>query len=54
MCYSIFDSLLAKKGGRQMEKRRRNPQSLTAEQFEVFRTRLDEKGNVPPPQSVAA
>jgi hypothetical protein len=27
-----------------MEKRRRNPQTLTAEQFEVFRTRLDEKG----------
>jgi hypothetical protein len=23
---------------------------LTAEQFEVFRTRLDERGNVPPPQ----
>jgi hypothetical protein len=33
-----------------MEKRRRNPQALTAEQFEAFRTRLDEKGNVPPPQ----
>ena len=33
-----------------MEKRRRNPQTLTAEQFEVFRTRLDERGNVPPPQ----
>ena len=32
-----------------MEKRRRNPQTLTAEQFEAFRTRLDEKGNVPPP-----
>ena len=33
-----------------MEKRRRNPQTLTAEQFEAFRTCLDEKGNVPPPQ----
>ena len=33
-----------------MEKRRRNPQTLTAEQFEVFRNRLDERGNVPPPQ----
>jgi len=33
-----------------MERRRRNPQTLTAEQFEVFRTRLDERGNVPPPQ----
>ncbi len=33
-----------------MEKRRRNPQTLTAEQFEVFRTRLDERGNVPPSQ----
>ncbi len=33
-----------------MEKRRRKPQTLTAEQFEVFRTRLDERGNVPPPQ----
>ena len=33
-----------------MEKRRRNPQTLTAEQFEVFRTRLDERGNVPPPE----
>ena len=33
-----------------MEKQRRNPQTLTAEQFEVFRTRLDERGNVPPPQ----
>ncbi len=34
-----------------MEKRRRNPQTFTAEQLEVFRTRLDERGNVPPPQS---
>lgn len=33
-----------------MEKQRRNPQTLTAEQFEVLRTRLDEKGRVPPPQ----
>ncbi len=33
-----------------MEKRRRKPQTLTSEQFEVFRTRLDERGNVPPPQ----
>jgi transposase len=33
-----------------MEKRRRDPQTLTAEQFEAFRTCLDEKGNVPPPQ----
>ena len=28
-----------------MEKQRRNPQTLTAEQFEVLRTRLDERGN---------
>jgi len=27
-----------------MEKRRRKPLTLTAEQFEVFRTRLDERG----------
>jgi hypothetical protein len=33
-----------------MENRRRKPQTLPAEQFEVFRTRLDERGNVPPPQ----
>ena len=33
-----------------MEKRRRNPQTLSAEQFETLRTRLDERGNVPPPQ----
>ncbi len=33
-----------------MEKRRRPPQTLTAEQFEAFRARLDEKGNEPPPQ----
>ena len=33
-----------------MEKERRKAQMLTAEQFEVFRTRLDERGNVPPPQ----
>jgi hypothetical protein len=32
-----------------MEKRRRNPQMLTSEQFEAFRTRLDERGNEPPP-----
>src|ERR1035437_10131749 len=50
MCYSIFGSLLARKGGRQMEKLRRKPQTLTSEQFEVFRTRMDERGNVPPPQ----
>jgi transposase len=50
LCYDVLDSLLARKGGRQMEKRRRKPQTLTAEQFEVFRTRLDERGNVPPPQ----
>jgi hypothetical protein len=31
-----------------MEKRRRNPQMLTSEQFEAFRTRLDERGNEPP------
>ncbi len=34
-----------------MENRRRKPQTLTAEQFEAFRARLDEKGNEPPPQS---
>ena len=33
-----------------MEKRRRITQTLTAEQFDVLRTRLDERGNVPPPQ----
>ena len=33
-----------------MEKERRKAQMLTAEQFEVFRTSLDERGNVPPPQ----
>ena len=33
-----------------MEKERRKAQMLTVEQFEVFRTRLDERGNVPPPQ----
>jgi transposase len=33
-----------------MENRRRKPQTLTAEQFEAFRTRLDERVNVPPPQ----
>ena len=33
-----------------MEKERRKAQMLTAEQFEVFLTRLDERGNVPPPQ----
>jgi hypothetical protein len=33
-----------------MEKERRKAQMLTAKQFEVFRTRLDERGNVPPPQ----
>ena len=32
-----------------MEKRRRNPQILISEQFEAFRTRLDERGNEPPP-----
>ena len=33
-----------------MEKQRRNPQTLSAEQFEALRTRLDERGDVPPPQ----
>ena len=33
-----------------MGKLRRKPQTLTSEQFEVFRTRMDERGNVPPPQ----
>jgi hypothetical protein len=33
-----------------MEKRRRNPQAFTGEQVVVFRTRLDERGNVPPPR----
>jgi hypothetical protein len=37
--------------GKGMGKERRKPQTLTVEQFEVFRTRLDERGNVPPPQS---
>src|ERR1035437_8740951 len=50
VCYTIFGLFFARKGGRQMEKRRRKPLMLTAEQFEVFRTRLDERGNVPPPQ----
>jgi transposase len=50
MCYDVLGSLLTRKEGKQMERRRRNPQTLTAEQFEVFRTRLDERGNVPPPQ----
>jgi len=36
--------------GKGMGKERRKPQTLTVEQFEVFRTRLDERGNVPPPQ----
>ena len=33
-----------------MEKQRRNPQMLSAKQFEALRTRLDERGDVPPPQ----
>ena len=33
-----------------MEKERRKVQILTAEQLEVFRTRLAQKGNEPPPQ----
>ena len=33
-----------------MENRRRKPQTLTSEQFEIFRTRLDERGTEPPPQ----
>jgi len=33
-----------------MGKERRKPQTLTVEQFEVFRTRLDERGNDPPPK----
>jgi hypothetical protein len=36
--------------GKGMGKERRKPQTLTVEQFEVFRARLDERGNVPPPQ----
>ena len=36
--------------GKGMGKERRKPQTLTVEQFEVFRTRLNERGNVPPPQ----
>ena len=36
--------------GKGMGKERRKPQTLTVEQFEVFRTRLDERGNEPPPQ----
>src|ERR1035441_4619764 len=36
--------------GKAMGKERRKPQTLTVEQFEGFRTRLDERGNVPPPQ----
>jgi hypothetical protein len=38
------------KMGKGMGKERRKPQTLTVEQFEVFRTRLDERGNEPPPQ----
>jgi hypothetical protein len=38
--------------GKGMGKERRKPQTLTVEQFEVFRTRLDERGNVPPPTAV--
>ena len=33
-----------------MGKLRRKPQTLTSEKFEVFRSRMDERGNVPPPQ----
>ena len=33
-----------------MEKPRRKLQTFTAEQFDAVRTRLDERGNVPPPQ----
>ena len=36
--------------GKAMGKERRKPQTLTVEQFEGFRTRLDERGNIPPPQ----
>src|ERR1035438_6628197 len=36
--------------GKGTGKERRKPQTLTVEQFEVFRTRLDERGNEPPPQ----
>jgi hypothetical protein len=50
MCYSVVDLLFARKGEGQMEKRRRNPQTLTAEQFKVFCARLDERGDAPPPQ----
>ena len=33
-----------------MEKQRRKPQTLTAEQFEALRTRFAQKVNEPPPQ----
>jgi hypothetical protein len=36
--------------GKGTGKVRRKPQTLTVEQFEVFRTRLDERGNEPLPQ----
>jgi transposase len=49
MCY-LYCAVRKDGDGETMEKERRKPQMLTAEQFEVFRTRLDERGNVPPPQ----
>ena len=33
-----------------MEKARHKAQTFTAEQFDAFRTRLNERENVPPPQ----
>ena len=45
-----FRLVVGKERRKADRKRRRKPQTLTAEQFEVFRTRLDERGDVPPPQ----
>ena len=51
MCYRVLHPV-GKDGDGETQWKRSDvkPQMLTAEQFEVFRTRLDERGNVPPPQ----
>jgi hypothetical protein len=50
LCYYLHVPFVRIKMGKGMGKERRKLQTLTVEQFEVFRTRLDERGNVPPPQ----
>jgi len=50
ICYYLHVPFVRIRMGKGMGKERRKPQTLTVEQFEVFRTRLDERGNVPPPQ----